>query len=53
MQMSGNPVELAQGIELLYLKTRKAYRIAKWATVVTVAAAAWNITDAVARLLGS
>jgi hypothetical protein len=53
MKMAGNPVEMAQEIESLYLRTRKAYRIAKWATIVTVAAAAWNITDVVARVLGS
>jgi hypothetical protein len=48
-----NPVAMVAEIERLYFKTRRAYRVAFWATLVTVGAAAWNITDVVARVLGS
>ena len=53
MKMSGNPVQMAQEIEKLYYRTRRAYRVASVCAIITALCAGWNIADVIARALGS
>jgi hypothetical protein len=52
-QGRNNPVTMVAEIERLYYRTRRAYKVSFYASIVSVASAAWLLTDVIAKVLGS
>jgi hypothetical protein len=47
-----NPVTMVAEIERLYYKTRRAYKVAFYCSMVSAASAAWLLTDVISSVVG-
>lgn len=51
-QMGTDPVTMVAEIERLYFRTRKAYRVALFCSIVSAASAGWLLADVIRSVVG-